>query len=131
MRELIGPQATLYAIDQDAAALRAQRDAIPISADFIQSIELPALDGLLMANALHWVRRQEAVLRLLAGYLKPGGRLLLVEYELQWPRGYVPFPVPYARFEKLAQAAGLRSIERVAERRSPSSGVSMYAGLAR
>jgi SAM-dependent methyltransferase len=131
LRELLSPAVTLYAIDQDAAALRGQQDAITICADFSQPLGLPPLDGILMANALHWVRRQEAVLRLLAGYLKPGGRFVLVEYELQGPRGYVPFPVGYSRFESLAQAAGLVAVERIGERRSPSSGVAMYAALAR
>jgi ubiquinone/menaquinone biosynthesis C-methylase UbiE len=130
LRDLVGPSATLYAIDRDANALRANRDARTICADFTRPLDLPPLDGILMANALHWVRRQEAVLSLLAGYLRPGGRLLLVEYDLRWPRSYVPFPVPYARFESLARAAGLEAVQQVGERVSPSSGVGMYAALA-
>lgn len=127
LRTLIGPQATLYAVDQDAAALRAQQDAIPIHADFTQPLDLPPLDGLLIANALHWVRGQSAAMTHLVCCLRPGGRLLLVEYEAQRPRSFIPFPVPYTRFEALAQMAGLTGIQRVGTRTSPTSGMAMYA----
>src|SRR5215212_4141255 len=65
---LIGPQATIYAIDRDAKAIRQlhQRIAqnhpgatiIPQQADFAHTLALPPLDGVLMANALHFIRDQ-------------------------------------------------------------------------
>lgn len=130
LRDLVGAAATIYAVDQDAKALRSVRDAQRLSADFTEPLDLPPLDGILMANALHWVRRQERVLALLAGYLRPAGRLLLVEYDLRLPRGYIPFPVPYERFRSLSEAAGLESVQCIGTRQSPSSGITMYAALA-
>jgi ubiquinone/menaquinone biosynthesis C-methylase UbiE len=132
LRALVGPNAQIYAIDRDAAALRGQQDVLTIQADFTQPIpQLPPLDGLLLANALHWVRDQAAALRRLTRYLRPGGCLLLVEYDVRQPRSYIPFPVPYPRFEHLAAASGLEDSRRVGTRRSPSSGISMYAAAAR
>jgi trans-aconitate methyltransferase len=128
LRQLLGPQAVIYALDQDAHALRSQRDAIPVHADFTQPLELPLLDGILMANALHWLRDQS--LQRFAAYLRPGGRFLLVEYDVETPRGYVPHPVPYARFETLARAAGFNHVRHVANRVSPSGGADMYAAVA-
>src|SRR3954468_10515789 len=65
LAELIGTQATIYAIDRDAKAIRAlhQRIAqanpgtriIPQQADLTHPLDLPALDGVLMANALHFI----------------------------------------------------------------------------
>ena len=130
LRDLVGTEATLYAIDRDAQALRSNRDAHIVCADFTEPIDLPLLDGILMANALHWVRQQEAALSLLARYLRPGGRLLLVEYDVRWPRSYIPFPVSYERFQTLAQAVGLGPAQRIGRRKSPSTGVAMYAALA-
>lgn len=127
LRDILGPEATLYAVDRDAQALRSQHNAITLQADFTRRIDLPPLDGLLMANALHWVRNHAAVLRLLASYLRPGGRVLLVEYEVRWPRGYIPFPVPYERFESLAEEVGLEDVQQVGQRQSPSGGAGMYA----
>lgn len=130
LRHLLGPQAIIYAVDQDAHALRDQRDAIPVHADFTRPVDLPPLDGALMANALHWLRDQTAVIQRIAGYLRPGGTLLLVEYDVQTPRSYIPFPVPFSRFEALAQAAGLRDARHIGTRQSPSGGAGMYAAAA-
>ena len=83
-----------------------------------------------MANALHFVRDQAAVLARVAGYLRPGGRFLLVEYELRQAVPWVPFPVAFERFESLAVGAGLIEPALIGSRRSPSSGIVMYAAIA-
>ena len=141
LRQLLGPQATIYALDRDRRAIERQQIAmaqtnepgatvVPIQADFTRPLDLPPLDGVLMANALHFVRDQPATLALIASYLRPGGRLLLVEYDLATALAWVPFPVPFERFEALAAQAGLASPRLVGTRRSPSSGITMYAGVA-
>ena len=141
LRELLGPQATIYALDRDRRAIERQQTAmaqanepgatiVPIQADFTRRLDLPPLDGVLMANALHFVGDQPATLALIASYLRPGGRLLLVEYDLATALAWVPFPVPFERFQALAAQTGLASPTLVGMRRSPSSGITMYAGVA-
>ena len=140
LRELLGPSGTIYAIDRDGKAIRRQRELldyapagatiIPMQADFTRRLDLPPLDGVLIANALHFVRDQAAALALIAGSLRPGGRLLLVEYELTAPVPWVPFPLSPARFAELAASAGLAQPVQVGRRVSPSSGVAMYAAVA-
>src|SRR4029077_1946177 len=63
LAELIGPAGTIYAIDRDAKAIRllhqriAQADPgaaiIPQQADLTRPLDIPVLDGVLIANALH------------------------------------------------------------------------------
>src|SRR5262245_5946602 len=140
LRELLGADAVIYAVDRDAKAIRAQRELlahagpgaaiIPIQADITQPLDLPPLDGVLVANALHFIRDQPAALALIAGYVRPGGRVLVVEYDLAEPLRWVPFPVPFARFEALAERAGLHDVARVGSRVLPSSGTTMYAAVA-
>jgi SAM-dependent methyltransferase len=141
LRDLLGPQATIYALDRDRRAIERQHTAIsqadkpgativPLQADFTRALDLPPLDGVLMANALHFVRDQATTLALITSNLRPGGRLLVVEYELAAPLAWVPFPVPFERFKALAAQAGLANPGLVGTRRSPSSGVEMYAGVA-
>ena len=133
---LAGPQATIYAVDRSAgalAALRARSSSATIrtmAGDFTRPLELPPLDGILMANALHFVREQAPVLASLVQHLRPGGRLLLVEYQLRDPVSYVPYPVPFERFQLHARDAGLSAPTLIGSRRSPSSGVEMYAAVA-
>jgi ubiquinone/menaquinone biosynthesis C-methylase UbiE len=140
LAELIGPQGTIYAIDRDAKAIRqlhqriAQADPgaaiIPQQADFSRPLDVSMLDGVLMANALHFIRDQPAALALVAGYLRSAGRLLLVEYDLRMPLPWVPFPVSFARLELLAAQAGFEPPIAIGRRVSSSSGVAMFAALA-
>ena len=141
LRELLGAQGTIHAVDRDRRAIERQHAAlvqavepgatiVSMQADFTRPLSLPPLDGVLMANALHFVRDQLATLALVASYLRPGGRLLLVEYDVAAALTWVPFPVPFERFQALAAQAGLADPTLVGTRRSPSSGIVMYAGVA-
>lgn len=140
LAELLGAQATIHALDRDGRAVEAQRariaaeppaaSVLPRQADVARPLDLPGLDGLLLANLLHFVRNQEELLRRLVTHLRPGGRLLLVEYEQNLPIPWVPFPVPLARFVTLASAVGLVGATQIGTRRSPSSGRVLYAALA-
>jgi ubiquinone/menaquinone biosynthesis C-methylase UbiE len=120
--ERIGSAGTVYAIDRDASALselrrRAEKErlrVIPVRADFAKEFELPglqgpSLDGMLFANALHFVRDAGPVLRTLTGRLRPGGRVVVVEYEGRAANPWVPHPIPPSRLQELAVAAGLTS----------------------
>lgn len=132
LRDLLGDGATILAVDRDAGALRAQSTTVQtVTGDFTRPLDIPPLDGLLVANALHFVADQRAAMTRLAAYLKPGGRFVVVEYDVNRPRGYIPHPLPYARFVTLAQQIGLTDPFRTGERRSPSSGTVMYAAAAR
>src|SRR5262245_1396019 len=118
--ERIGPKGTVFAVDRYGRALaalrrRAEKEnlrVIPVLADFTEDVLLrglgaAALDGMLFANALHFVRDTGAVLARLVARLRPGGRVVVVEYDRRGPNRWVPFPIPPARLDELAAAAGL------------------------
>ncbi len=133
LAELLGPGSVLYAIDRDAGALRDQARLVAqrfpgvelrtVAADFTQPLQpaLPPLDGLVMANALHYVpdRQKAAVVKRLKGYLKPGGRWLLVEYNVDRGNPWVPHPLAYPTWEALARQCGFDHVRLLATR--PSS----------
>lgn len=77
-----------------------------IAADFTRKLTLPALDGIVMANSLHFVRKKEPILQLVRSYLRPGGQLLLVEYNADRGNMWVPYPLSYPTWEALAQQSG-------------------------
>jgi SAM-dependent methyltransferase len=128
LAELIGPGSTLYSIDRDAGVLAAQAKQMAskfpdvqlhqITADFTLPLQpaLPPLDGLVMANALHVVPQHEkaAVVKLLKSYLKPGGRWLLVDYNVDHGNAWVPYPLAYATWEALARECGFEQMRLVA-----------------
>jgi ubiquinone/menaquinone biosynthesis C-methylase UbiE len=136
LHDLLDDDAVIYAIDKDRGALRALKRRWPgsglttIVGDFTRALELPPLNGLLMANALHWNRQQERVLRTLYDYLKAGGEMLIVEYEVQRARSFIPHPVPFERLRASAAEVGFRDIQQVGYRQSPRTGLAMYAAVA-
>lgn len=124
LADLLGPTGSIYTVDRDSRALRIQlralRDAFPnvtvtpLVADFTQPLELPPLDGIVMANSLHFAPDKLAVLRLVRDYLRPAGRLILVEYDTDHGNPWVPFPLSYRSWATLAAEAGFHDTQRLA-----------------
>lgn len=116
LADLLGPGAQIYSVDREAHALERQSTSMALqfpqtqvmylTADFTRPLELPPLDGVVMANSLHFQRDKTGVLALARGYLKPGGQLLLVEYNADRGNMWVPYPLSYPTWEKLASANG-------------------------
>jgi SAM-dependent methyltransferase len=107
-----------------------------VHSDFTQPLVLPGLvrgqaqlDGVLLANALHFVRDPERVLARLVEQLRPGGRAIVVEYDRREASQWVPFPIPASRWPRLAESAGLAEPAITATRPSSYSGV-LYTGVA-
>lgn len=136
---LAGPEGHVFAVDEDEHALAAVRvwaDTVRqgaritiVPADVTQPLALPVLDGVVMANVLHFILDAERVLPRIVSLLRPGGRFVLIEYEGRRPGPWVPHPVSIARFRDLAAAAGL-SGPRVAARRPSRFGGEIYAAVA-
>jgi len=119
LADILGPESTIYSVDVDRRALKQQEENMLarfpatnvqyIAADYTGPLDLPALDGIVMANALHFQRDKDSVLQHLRDYLKPGERLVLVEYNADSGNPWVPFPISYQTWEKLASANGFES----------------------
>jgi len=131
LAELLGPGGQIHSVDRDARALRTQGETLKAHypgvqvvyhlADFSVPLELPRLDGLVMANSLHFVedQRKEAVVRLLKSYLSPAGRMILVEYNVDRGNLWVPHPLSFPIWQDLARRCGFASTRLLA--RTPSS----------
>jgi SAM-dependent methyltransferase len=128
LAELIGPTGRIYSIDRDRGALyrqeralRASFPAVPVHyivADFSQPLDLPSLDGVVMANALHFQPDKDAVVQSIHGYLRPGGVLILVEYNTDRGNPWVPYPLSYDTWEEVARKNGFSSTRLLATRPS-------------
>lgn len=138
LADLLGPGGVIYSVDKDRGALRDQQRAMRsrfpavdvqyLTTDFTRPLDLPPLDGIVMANSLHFQREKDAVLRLVRGYLKPGAHLVLVEYNTDHGNPWVPYPLSYPTWEALATRAGFASTRLLATRAGRHHD-SMYAAL--
>jgi ubiquinone/menaquinone biosynthesis C-methylase UbiE len=139
LHRLVRPGGEIYAVDKDQRALdglvRYTQENLsevvlhPVRADFTCGLALPPLDGLVMANSLHFVRDKAPVLVRLVDLLKLGGRLIVVEYNTNRGNPYVPHPLDEFEFLTLAPQIGLHEAQIVT--RIPSTFLGeFYAGLA-
>ena len=117
LRELVGLHAEIYAIDKDRGGLdtleRSHRTSFGTSqnlhlvrTDFTGKLFLPPLDGVVMANSLHFFKDKERILRHERGFLKPNGALVIVEYNVDSGNMWVPYPLTFETYRALAPRAG-------------------------
>ncbi|GAO41701.1 class I SAM-dependent methyltransferase [Flavihumibacter petaseus] len=91
-----------------------------LQGDF-NTMSLPemAADGILIANAIHYVVDKKGFLSRWADCLQPGGVFCLVEYDTSLANQWVPYPVPAADIGKVFEGIGFGKtdfINRVASR---------------
>ena len=120
LHRLLQPGSEIYAVDKKRRALQAlTRNAAEnypeaqlqsIRVDFTQPLALPPLDGLVMANSLHFVKQKQPVLSQLINLLKPGGRLVVIEYNTRRGNYAVPYPLDEQGFLSLARDVGLQEV---------------------
>lgn len=117
LRELVGLDATIYAVDKNCTLLKELEDAhrarfnttrnlILLKDDFSLHLSLPPLDGIVMANSLHFFKDTEKILRHVRDFLKPNGALLLVEYNVDKGNLWVPYPLSFGTYRALAPRVG-------------------------
>lgn len=117
LADLLGPGAHITAVDRDAGALKRLAEQMgrrfpnaaveTVASDFTHALGLSGLDGIVMANSLHFVRNKAPVLKSVRSMLRPGGKLIVVEYGTDHGNPWVPHPFSYERWEKMAAQAGL------------------------
>jgi ubiquinone/menaquinone biosynthesis C-methylase UbiE len=133
--DLLAPRSVIHAIDHDSNALA--RIPAPASvriqihtADFTaMQLTLPPVDGILMANSLHYVQRQRSFLESAVRRLKPGGRFLCVEYDTERGNAWVPSRVSCGALPVLFD--GLGTVDFVGLRPSAYRRSPIYAAVVR
>jgi ubiquinone/menaquinone biosynthesis C-methylase UbiE len=129
LAELLGSKGVIHSVDRDRGALATQakdlRARFPSvrldqrTADFTRPLGFSGMDGVLMANSLHFVRDKAPILAMVRSYLRPGGKFVLVEYDSDRGNIWVPHPISYTTWLAVAPPAGFsatRSLGRVPSR---------------
>ena len=133
LAQLLVPGSTIYAVDFDQRTLKripGQRNGVEIRKVVTDlqssSLHLPTVDGVLLANTLHFIEEQQVFLRRL---LSVADCFLIVEYERTKPNPWGPHPVGFEKLRQLFTEAGVERVERLATRPSLFGGT-MYSALA-
>jgi trans-aconitate methyltransferase len=135
LADRLAPGSTIHAVDRDAHALGMPSAAGGVRieahiADFTRSWPFTSvLDGILMANSLHFVHSPGEFLRRCTAVLAPSGRLLIVEYDTDASNSWVPHPISLASLSRLVGDVGFRRVQKLGSRRSRYQRAPLYAAL--
>jgi ubiquinone/menaquinone biosynthesis C-methylase UbiE len=135
LSSLLPINSSILAVDKNETSLKSiQFNTIDVSlsirADNFTSIELGEnYDGILMANALHYVSDQHNFLKELKTKLKLSGRLLIVEYERRQANQWVPYPIAFGKLKELGEKSGFSSVEKLEESPSMYDHATIYSAL--
>lgn len=101
-----------------------------IEADFeTEALEVAGLDGILMANSLHFIRDKESLIRRLENHFSTGRRFLIVEYDTTASNRWVPYPIDFHGLKSLFDRVGTYSISKLGERKSFYGPAMLYGAL--
>jgi trans-aconitate methyltransferase len=113
LADLLASGSVIHAIDLDGSALRripSTRKGVGITThrgDFTkQAWPFADVDGILMANSLHYVENQESFIRACESHMNSPRHFLIVEYDTSDANRWVPYPVSQTRLTSLFERAG-------------------------
>jgi SAM-dependent methyltransferase len=136
LAELLAAGSTIHAVDLDASALRAipaAHKSVQITTHRLDFTRPPwrfaPVDGVLLANSLHYVEDQAAFIRACESQMRGWRCFLIVEYDTSEATPWVPFPVSATRLPTLFERAGYSSIRMLRRRASIYRRAPLYAAV--
>ena len=110
--DLVAQESTIVAIDREHHNIVSPNPSVAIKfqrSDFTLHKSVPAeLDGILIANALHYVSDQQNFLQNLISHLKPGARIIIVEYDTDRAKPVGSLSTIFRKLSELLSGAGFR-----------------------
>ena len=136
LASLLTKGSMIYAMDTNEQALKDIPDSFEnavikkLKGNFVtDKLEFDELDGILMANSLHYVKDKPGFIQKTIPHLNKQGCFLLVEYDTDSPNNWIPYPLTFSSLQKLFSGFGFSSIRKLNELPSIFNRAMMYAAL--
>lgn len=138
LSQLLPSHSTIIAIDNNAGALNSMKPLnheiklVKKVLDFVHDhLDLHSMDGILMANALHFSSDKTTLLKTIRMSLNNSGKIILVEYDTDASNPWVPYPVSVKSLPGIADEAGFSYVKKIGETPSIYNRAMIYAAVLR
>ncbi len=118
---LLMEQSKIYAVDKDVLLLnqisiKSTVELIKLNTDIKEQLHFDELlNGIMLANSLHYIQDKLSLIKSLRSVLKEDGRVMIVEYDITQGNQWVPFPISFPELKSLVLAAGFKKVIKLAE----------------
>ena len=135
--QFLGGDGKIYAVDSDPNVLSLKQNnsskkhatIFPIQSDFTKPLDLPPLDGIFLANALHFVKDQSGFLQQIISKLNPYGRIVFIEYDREVGNPWVPYPIPFWKLKNMTSSLNLTEAIKLNQKTSIYGNGEMYLAI--
>jgi ubiquinone/menaquinone biosynthesis C-methylase UbiE len=131
LTQLLPKNSTVYGIDTKPSLKANLPHIIPMTADFVkEDLQLRDLDGILMANSLHYVKDKDALLKKLTANMREGSPFIIIEYDTDIPVStWVPYPLSFGSLTQFFARNGYQHVEKLGQRPSVYGRSNIYAAI--
>jgi ubiquinone/menaquinone biosynthesis C-methylase UbiE len=132
---MLKPGGKIIAVDKDMKSFNALSNANGIMVEKIQAdftadgMKLSDLDGILMANSLHFVEDKTNFIKKAVTFFKQAACFVIVEYDTDVPNPWVPYPLSFHSLKELFTKAGFHLIEKIYTLPSRYNRANIYSAI--
>ena len=135
LANLLSGGSKIFAVDKNKSQLNKIPDDVDnvkiakIYGDFTR-VNLPEnIDGILMANSLHYVKDKSSFIQNVGNKLKSNSSFLIVEYDMDTSNPWVPYPISYKSLQNFFRMMGYNIIYKINEIPSRFRRANIYSAV--